>query len=526
LMVSIGVAPVSEKQMSKFEKALKKRKAKREGGRIGFNYGGDDQDYSNPVLGLDERAKEYEEAWRPDVGDRDPQADPFQNLSAEAAQDWEMEHGAQIVSNYRDAQIAGDVAADDDDNNILQAVAPVTELSTYETNYNYFLPLWNSALATNAKLSNAIQGGYENMGRITKRLIKNRTTSIFNKDDNYYILPGLNPNTTEEWGSEDEKRDWIGQSVESGTIAGYSNPEEAEIDREEMFEQLVNREDLDQPRDNKEAEPEPEPNQTKEEHRGGGASGGLFRNYKKEYANYQSQPEQKKNRAGRNAARRSLLKTGRVNKGDGKDVDHRDGNPRNNSPSNLLVKNKSSNRSRKFTGGSASMLSKAAEEYVQSLADSMPEEAKTYRQFYRFAKEAGLKYPEAVAAQASLESGHGKSPLAVNQNNVLGIKVLREAEVASQKAISKPTTEYKNGKKETVDANFRVFNEVRDSFPGYRKKIEHERYDKAKKAKSAEQYLKEMQKAHYGSDPKYAKKTIDIMNRYEKYISPILPNFK
>ena len=345
LMVSIGVAPVSEKQMSKFEKALKKRKAKREGGRIGFNYGGDDQDYSNPVLGLDERAKEYEEAWRPDVGDRDPQADPFQNLSAEAAQDWEMEHGAQIVSNYRDAQIAGDVAADDDDNNILQAVAPVTELSAYETNYNYFLPLWNSAVATNAKLSNAIQGGYENMGRITKRLIKNRTTSIFNKDDNYYILPGLNPNTTEEWGSEDEKRDWIGQSVESGTIAGYSNPEEAEIDREEMFEQLVNREDLDQPRDNKEAEPEPEPNQTKEEHRGGGASGGLFRNYKKEYANYQSQPEQKKNRAGRNAARRSLLKSGRVNKGDGKDVDHRDGNPRNNSPSNLLVKPKSSNRS-------------------------------------------------------------------------------------------------------------------------------------------------------------------------------------
>ena len=39
LMVSIGVAPVSEKQMSKFEKALKKRKAKREGGRIGLAEG-------------------------------------------------------------------------------------------------------------------------------------------------------------------------------------------------------------------------------------------------------------------------------------------------------------------------------------------------------------------------------------------------------------------------------------------------------------------------------------------------------
>ena len=39
LMVSIGVAPVSEKQISKIEKSLKKRKAKREGGRIGFQEG-------------------------------------------------------------------------------------------------------------------------------------------------------------------------------------------------------------------------------------------------------------------------------------------------------------------------------------------------------------------------------------------------------------------------------------------------------------------------------------------------------
>lgn len=74
-------------------------------------------------------------------------------------------------------------------------------------------------------------------------------------------------------------------------------------------------------------------------------NGGQMRNYKKEYANYQSRPEQKKNRAKRNAARRSLLRSGRVQKGDGKDVDHKDGNPQNNSPNNLLVKSKSNNRS-------------------------------------------------------------------------------------------------------------------------------------------------------------------------------------
>jgi len=47
------------------------------------------------------------------------------------------------------------------------------------------------------------------------------------------------------------------------------------------------------------------------------------RNYKKEYANYQGKPAQKKARAERNAARREMMKAGLVHKGDGKDVDHR-----------------------------------------------------------------------------------------------------------------------------------------------------------------------------------------------------------
>jgi 5-methylcytosine-specific restriction endonuclease McrA len=46
------------------------------------------------------------------------------------------------------------------------------------------------------------------------------------------------------------------------------------------------------------------------------------RNYKKEYAEYHSKPEQKKNRAKRNSARATALKAGTVKKGDGKEVDH------------------------------------------------------------------------------------------------------------------------------------------------------------------------------------------------------------
>lgn len=68
------------------------------------------------------------------------------------------------------------------------------------------------------------------------------------------------------------------------------------------------------------------------------------RNYRKEYDNYHSKPEQRKNRSKRVLARRLMMKLGRVKKGDGKDVDHKDGNPRNNGKHNLRVRSKSENR--------------------------------------------------------------------------------------------------------------------------------------------------------------------------------------
>lgn len=70
------------------------------------------------------------------------------------------------------------------------------------------------------------------------------------------------------------------------------------------------------------------------------------RDYKQEYQNYHAKPEQKKNRAQRNAARRELEREGRVHKGDGKDVDHkkpiRSGGT--NAASNLRVTPKGKNR--------------------------------------------------------------------------------------------------------------------------------------------------------------------------------------
>tara|TARA_R100001443_G_scaffold103695_1_gene112113 strand:- start:394 stop:615 length:222 start_codon:yes stop_codon:yes gene_type:complete len=73
----------------------------------------------------------------------------------------------------------------------------------------------------------------------------------------------------------------------------------------------------------------------------------MARDYKKEYREYHSKPEQKKRRAGRNRARRIMTMLKKVRKGDGKDVHHKDGNPKNNSRKNLRVESKKTNRSRK-----------------------------------------------------------------------------------------------------------------------------------------------------------------------------------
>jgi len=66
------------------------------------------------------------------------------------------------------------------------------------------------------------------------------------------------------------------------------------------------------------------------------------RDYKKEYENYHSQPEQKLRRAARNGARKMLKDRVGIK---GKDVHHKDNNPMNNDKSNLAIVSIKYNRS-------------------------------------------------------------------------------------------------------------------------------------------------------------------------------------
>jgi len=70
----------------------------------------------------------------------------------------------------------------------------------------------------------------------------------------------------------------------------------------------------------------------------------MERNYRKEYDNYHSKPEQREKNAARLRARRLMVKKGKVEKNDKKDVHHKDNNPLNNDTKNLSVVTQKYNR--------------------------------------------------------------------------------------------------------------------------------------------------------------------------------------
>lgn len=76
-------------------------------------------------------------------------------------------------------------------------------------------------------------------------------------------------------------------------------------------------------------------------------SRGTLRDYKAEYRAFQSSTKAKKDRASRNKVRRAALRSGRVHKHDGREIDHRNSNPRDNDASNLRVVSRHTNRAKR-----------------------------------------------------------------------------------------------------------------------------------------------------------------------------------
>lgn len=154
-----------------------------------------------------------------------------------------------------------------------------------------------------------------------------------------------------------------------------------------------------------------------------------------------------------------------------------------------------------------------------TLFDSNTKEgrAQNYDLIRDVAREEGLKFPEAVAAQFAKESSYGRR--VAGKNNFFGIKytdrmqrIFEERGISTSEGSSVTTPEYYDGQRTEIQDTFFNFESIRDAIKAYKVFIEENpRYSEALKADSTAGYLDGLQKAGYATDPNYAS---SLMNDY------------
>lgn len=131
--------------------------------------------------------------------------------------------------------------------------------------------------------------------------------------------------------------------------------------------------------------------------------------------------------------------------------------------------------------------------------------------------------PRYLVAQAALETGWGKSVMRAqdgsSSHNLFGIKASSNWQGDSARAI---TSEFRNGAMVKETAQFRSYASYKDSFHDLVTLLQsNNRYQEVlKSADNPEQFVRELQKAGYATDPNYASKISQIakqMNSFENY---------
>ncbi|KAB0506197.1 MULTISPECIES: flagellar assembly peptidoglycan hydrolase FlgJ [Pseudomonas] len=131
--------------------------------------------------------------------------------------------------------------------------------------------------------------------------------------------------------------------------------------------------------------------------------------------------------------------------------------------------------------------------------------------------------PRYLVAQAALETGWGKSVMRAqdgsSSHNLFGIKASSNWKGDSARAI---TSEFRNGEMVKETAEFRSYGSYKDSFHDLVTLLQsNNRYqDVLKSADNPEQFVRELQKAGYATDPDYASKISQIakqMTSYQNY---------
>lgn len=139
-----------------------------------------------------------------------------------------------------------------------------------------------------------------------------------------------------------------------------------------------------------------------------------------------------------------------------------------------------------------------------------------YNYMTPLAKVVGRKYGipwEAMVVQTALETGWGKSSLLRDYNNFGGIKA-----VAGDNSVNMATTEYINGKYVKINDDFAVFKTPYEGLIGYASFFHrYPRYSAALNyPKDPYQFIIEVKKAGYATDPNYVSKLHNLLNELKK----------
>jgi len=118
-----------------------------------------------------------------------------------------------------------------------------------------------------------------------------------------------------------------------------------------------------------------------------------------------------------------------------------------------------------------------------------------------------------TAAQALIESGKGNSRLTQIANNLFGIKGKYEGQ-----CVTLPTTEYYNGVKTTVNAEFRKYPSWADSIADHSAMfIRMPRYSNLRGLTDYKLACQRVQEDGYATAPNYSKTLIDTIKTYHLY---------
>lgn len=133
----------------------------------------------------------------------------------------------------------------------------------------------------------------------------------------------------------------------------------------------------------------------------------------------------------------------------------------------------------------------------------------------KVAQDMGVDY-KALIAQAALETGWGEHTIRDRYGNhsfnLFNIKADSRWEGHH---VNVSTLEYKDGVAAKESANFRRYDSIADSFKDYQEFLTQPRYQQAlKSVDDSEQFIKELQAAGYATDPRYAEKIVNILDRY------------